>query len=167
MKLRGLLTLAMALQAMVTAVALLASCVMTGAADPHAFGTAQLLALLASGIAAVLLALICAHLISKSLAKLPAAHEAELRRALADGERKTQAVIRTALDAFVQTNDDGVVIEWSPQAEALTGWARAEAIGTDIVGLVVPEPLRAAFRHRMKGRLPEMSATPIGSASKL
>ncbi|MGY8683926.1 ATP-binding protein [Bradyrhizobium sp. UFLA05-153] len=165
MRLRGLLILAMVAQAAVTAVALLASGVMTGTASAHAFGTAQLLALLASSLVAPLLALGCARVIERSQTKRTAAldaDQAEARRALADSARQTQAVIRTALDAFVQTDEDGVVVTWSPQAEALSGWTRTEAVGADIVELVVPGPLRAAFRQRMKRRLSELSETPIG-----
>lgn len=155
----------MVAQAAVTAVALLASGVMTGTASAHAFGTAQLLALLASSLVAPLLALGCARVIERSQTKRTAAldaDQAEARRALADSARQTQAVIRTALDAFVQTDEDGVVVTWSPQAEALSGWTRTEAVGADIVELVVPGPLRAAFRQRMKRRLSELSETPIG-----
>ncbi|GAA0008225.1 hypothetical protein BRDID11002_82320 [Bradyrhizobium diazoefficiens] len=48
------------------------------------------------------------------------------------------------------------------QAEALTGWSRQEAIGADVVDLLVAEPLRAGFRQRMMRLLPELSDTPIG-----
>jgi len=55
------------------------------------------------------------------------------------------------------------VLEWSPQAEALSGWSRAEAVGSDIVELVVPPPLRVPFRERMKRRQHELLDTPIGT----
>jgi PAS domain-containing protein len=118
MKHRGLLTLAMAAQAMLTAIALLACYAVTGR---HAFGTAQLLAMLVSSVIGLLLALLCVGVIERSQTKRTAAQDtdqAETRRALADSARQTQAVIRTALDAFVQTDEDGVVVAWSPQAEA-------------------------------------------------
>ncbi|OAF13345.1 hybrid sensor histidine kinase/response regulator [Bradyrhizobium centrolobii] len=165
MNLRGLLTLAMALQAVGTAAVLLASEVFAGTAGPRAFGAAQILALLASGVIAALLARFCAHRIERRQKKLADAHmagEAEARRALAESERQTQAVIGTALDAFVQIDEGGIVVSWSPQAEALSGWTRAEAIGRDVVDLVVAGPLRSAFRQRMQRRLSELSETPIG-----
>ncbi|WGD54369.1 ATP-binding protein [Bradyrhizobium sp. CB1650] len=165
MKLRGLLTLAMALQAVGTAAALLVSDVFAGAAGPRAPGAAQVLALLASGGGALVLALFCASRIEgrqKRLAAAQMAGEAAAHRALAESERQTQAVIATAFDAFVQTDENGIVVSWSPQAEALSGWTRAEAIGRDVVDLVVAEPLRDAFRQRMTRRLPELSETPNG-----
>jgi PAS domain S-box-containing protein len=155
MKLRGLLTLAMAAQVIVTAMALLASSAVTGAG----FGVPEIIALLASGAVAVLLARLCARKIETSQQKQAAAQLAEQAQASA---QMTQAVIKTALDAFVQTDANGIVLEWSFQAEALTGWTRQEALGTDAVDLLVAEPLRDGFRQRMMRLLPELSNTPIG-----
>ncbi|RXG86805.1 ATP-binding protein [Bradyrhizobium zhanjiangense] len=159
MKLRGLLTLAMAAQVIVTAAALLASYAVTGSAG---FGTAQLIALLVSAAVAALLARLCTRAIETSEAKRAAAQSAALSQARSDSAQMTQAVIRTALDAFIQIDDSGVVLEWSLQAEALTGWTREEALGADVVDLIVAEPLRAAFRQRMARLVPELSAAPSG-----
>ncbi|TQF34212.1 ATP-binding protein [Bradyrhizobium sp. UNPA324] len=159
MKLRGLLTLAMAAQVIVTAVALFASYAATGTRE---FGIAQLVAVLASAAVAVLLVRLCARAIERSEEKRAVAQSAELARARSDSAQMAQAVIKTALDAFIQIDDSGVVLEWSFQAEALTGWTRQEALGADVVGLIVAEPLRAAFRQRMARLVPELSDTPSG-----
>ncbi|WP_439364083.1 ATP-binding protein [Bradyrhizobium sp. DASA03005] len=156
MKLRRLLTLALAAQAIMTAAAFLASSLATGSAE---FGTAQLLALLVSAAVAVLLVLLCARAIETSR---------EIRTAeLLAGQAQTnthmmQAVIKTALDAYIQIDESGTVLEWSFQAEALTGWTRQEARGADVVDLLVAEPLRAGFRQRMARLVPELSAAPAG-----
>ncbi|UGX95758.1 ATP-binding protein [Bradyrhizobium barranii subsp. barranii] len=155
MKLRPLLTLAMAAQVAVTAAALLASYAATGTG----FGLAQVVVLLASGAVAVLLARLCARAIETAQDKRAAAQLAEQAQA---GAQMTQAVIKTALDAFVQTDANGIVLEWSVQAEALTGWTRKEALGADVVNLLIAEPLRDGFRQRMMRLLPELSDTPIG-----
>ncbi|WP_441260518.1 ATP-binding protein [Bradyrhizobium sp. 521_C7_N1_3] len=155
MKLRPLLTLAMAAQVVVTAAALLASHAATGTW----FGIAQVAALLASGAVAVLLARFCTRAIETAQDKRTAAQLAEQAQA---GAQMTQAVIKTALDAFVQTDANGIVLEWSVQAEALTGWTRKEALGAHVVNLLIAEPLRDGFRQRMMRLLPELSDTPIG-----
>ncbi|QPF93266.1 ATP-binding protein [Bradyrhizobium commune] len=160
MKLRRLLTLALAAQAVVTAVALLASHALTGTAG--AFGIPQIIALLASAAVAMLLARLCLRAIETSQDERAAAQLADHAKAIAQSAQLTQAVIKTALDAFVQTDERGIVLEWSFQAEALTGWSRQEAVGTDVVDLLVAEPLRAGFRQRMMRLLPELSDTPIG-----
>src|SRR6266702_2235324 len=104
MKLRGLLTLAMAAQVVVTAVALIASY-----AVASGFGIVQLVALLASAAVAVLLARLCARTIEVSQDKRIAVQLAEQVQACADSAQMTQAVIKTALDAFVQTDETGIV----------------------------------------------------------
>lgn len=155
MKLRGLLTLAMAAQVVVTAAALLVSYAVTG----PGFGVAQIIALLASGAVAVLIARLCTRTIGAAHDKHTAAQLAEQAQSSA---QMTQAVIKTALDAFVQTDANGIILEWSLQAEALTGWTRKEALGADVVNLLIAEPLRDGFRQRMMRLLPELSHAPIG-----
>jgi len=109
MKLRGLLTSAMAAQVVVTAVALLVSYAVSG----PGFGVAQVVALIASAAVAVLLARLCAGHVATSLDKDIAARLAEQAQARADSAQVTQAVIKTALDAFMQTDERGIVLEWS------------------------------------------------------
>lgn len=161
MKLRGLLTLALAAQVIVTAAALFASYAVTGS-GPREFGIPQLVALLASAAVAVLIARLCTRTIETWEEKRAPAQSAELARAGSDSAQMTRAVIKTALDAFIQTDQSGAVLEWSFQAEALTGWTRKEALGADVVDLIVAEPLRAAFRQRMARLVPELSDAPAG-----
>ena len=57
-------------------------------------------------------------------------------QALVDREKMAQAIVENALDAFVQTDEYCVILDWSPHAEALMGWTRAEAIGSSVEELV-------------------------------
>src|SRR3954462_10929797 len=98
MKLRRLLTLAMAGQVMVTAAALYASYALSGSAG---FGAAQLVALLASGAVVVALASLCMRAIERSQARGAAAQTAGQARAIAESAQMAQAVIKAALDAFI------------------------------------------------------------------
>ena len=104
------------------------------------------------------LALVFAFWITQHLEGLlaeEAARQEAVNRALAESEKSAQAIIRTALDAFFQTDLDGVILEWGPQAEALTGWTREEAIGANVVELLVPERLRDAHRQRRRKMIGE------------
>ncbi|WP_052833279.1 PAS domain-containing sensor histidine kinase [Bradyrhizobium sp. LTSP885] len=83
-------------------------------------------------------------------------------QALVQSEQMAQAIVKTALDAFVQTDQDGFVLDWSPQAEALTGWTRSETVGTRLVELVFPEQLREAHRQRIARFLQEIAAGDMG-----
>ena len=83
-------------------------------------------------------------------------------QAVFDTEQMAQTIVSTALDAFVQTDQNGFVLEWSPQAEVLTGWTRAETIGVKLVELVFPEPLRAVHRQRIAQFLHEVAGGAMG-----
>ena len=91
---------------------------------------------------------------------------AELR----DSERMARGIVDTALDAFVQMDDTGVVIEWNAQAENIFGWPRDDAIGKRLTELIIPDRYRtrhneglARFLHTGKaailGRRLEIEAT--------
>ncbi|MEH2570389.1 PAS domain S-box protein [Bradyrhizobium sp. AZCC 2289] len=83
-------------------------------------------------------------------------------QALVDSEQMAQSIIKTALDAFVQTDESGIILDWSPQAESLTGWTRGEAVGVNVAELVFPEPDRAAHRERIARFLHEAAAGATG-----
>ncbi len=158
MRPRGLLTLAMAVQVVVTAATFFASYAVTG----PGFGIAQVAALIASAAVAVVLVRLCTRAIEMSEDRRAATQSAELAQARSDSAQMMQAVIKTALDAFIQIDDSGAVLEWSFQAEALTGWTRQEALGSEVVDLLVAEPLRDGFRQRMARLVPELSGAPAG-----
>jgi PAS domain S-box-containing protein len=67
-------------------------------------------------------------------------------QALVESERMARGIINTALDAFVQWDQAGIVCEWNTQAEAVFGWKREEAIGKPITELLIPADGRAAFQ---------------------
>jgi PAS domain S-box-containing protein len=65
--------------------------------------------------------------------------------ALLESERVARGIVDTALDAFIQMDEAGNIIEWNPQAEAVFGWRRDEVIGCLLASIVVPPAHRA--RH--------------------
>ncbi|MDB5518408.1 MAG: putative sensor histidine kinase with and Response regulator receiver domain [Tardiphaga sp.] len=71
------------------------------------------------------------------------------QEALLDSERMARRIIETALDAFVQMDDEGAVTDWNSQAEKIFGWSRAEAVGRTLTDLIVPEMHRARHNEGM------------------
>jgi PAS domain S-box-containing protein len=79
-------------------------------------------------------------------------------RMASDVREKTEALTRevaerrsitdTALDAFVQIDQAGTIVEWNPQAEATFGWPRREAVGQLLGALIVPPAHR---EHHAQG----------------
>jgi PAS domain S-box-containing protein len=66
-------------------------------------------------------------------------------QAMRESEQLARGIIANALDAIVQTNERGEVIEWNPQAEAIFGWSRTEALGRPITELYLPQGYRPRY----------------------
>ena len=69
----------------------------------------------------------------------------ERRRAEEDvrrNETSLRAVLEAAQDAVVGMDARGTVTSWSPRAEQIFGWPRAEAAGRTLAELVIPPGLR-------------------------
>ena len=129
-------------------------------------------ALAGGGIAAVLAVALAVGVTKLLLKPPPSAPEAAIAgaereqarayQALADRERMAQAIIENALDAFVQTDGSCVILDWSPHAEALMGWTRAEAVGRSVEELLFPEPLRVLYRQWLDQFLSEAEGDAVG-----
>jgi PAS domain S-box-containing protein len=65
--------------------------------------------------------------------------------ALLDSERMARTIIDTALDAIIQVNEAGEVLEWNPQAGSILGWSRQEAMGRPITDLYLPKGYRPRY----------------------
>jgi PAS domain S-box-containing protein len=66
---------------------------------------------------------------------------------LRESEQLARGIINSALDAFVQIDQKGIIRYWNPQAERLFGWTRDEALGKNVFQLLGrPDgPLRTAL----------------------
>jgi PAS domain S-box-containing protein len=64
---------------------------------------------------------------------------------LLDSERMAHSIIDTTLDAIIQVNELGEVTEWNPQAEAMFGWSRKEAMGKPVTELYLPKGYRPRY----------------------
>jgi PAS domain S-box-containing protein len=173
MKISGRLALAMVLLVVVT------SCMVSAfayyflaEAAPAAVLISIISAALAGGGTAAVLAIALAVgitnvLLKPSPAAKPAiagaeAEQARAYQALADRERMAQAIVENALDAFVQTDASCVILDWSPHAEALMGWTRAEVVGRSVEELLFPESLRVLYRQWLDQFLREAESDAVG-----
>ena len=62
-------------------------------------------------------------------------------------EERTWQILDAALDAVVMIDAEGVIIEWSPQAEISFGWHRGEAIGRTLTDTIIPPRYHEAHRR--------------------
>lgn len=77
------------------------------------------------------------------------------------------AVLHNALLAFICIDEQGVVLEWNPQAESTFGWKRHEAIGQELAEILIPPRLREAHRKGMQHMLLTGEAPVLGRRMEL
>jgi PAS domain S-box-containing protein len=65
--------------------------------------------------------------------------------------RRIRLILQNAYDAFVAVGPDGRVTDWNAQASKLFGWKEEEAVGRDVVELLVP-PARRGHEHACLAR---------------
>jgi len=73
-------------------------------------------------------------------------HE-ESKAALSESEQLMRLIIDTALDAVVNTDAEGRITDWNPQAEAIFGWPRSEALSRDLPATIIPSRFRKAHEN--------------------
>jgi PAS domain S-box-containing protein len=81
---------------------------------------------------------------------------------LQDSERMARGIIDTALDAFAQMDERGIVVDWNPQAEMIFGWSREEAVGRELAELIVPEQHRDAHTQGVERFIKTGEASILG-----
>jgi PAS domain S-box-containing protein len=69
---------------------------------------------------------------------------------LRESEQLARGIVETALDAFIQIDENGTVSDWNSQAEKIFGWSRGEALGGKLAELIIPEIHRAAHKAGLK-----------------
>lgn len=68
----------------------------------------------------------------------------EARLTAERNEREVRQILDSAGDAYIATDEAGVITEWNRTAETMFGWSRSEALGRDLTGLVIPPEYREA-----------------------
>jgi PAS domain S-box-containing protein len=91
------------------------------------------------------------------------------QESLRESEQLARGIIDTALDAFVQIDESGGILDWNSQAEQIFGWSREEALGKGFFDLIMAEAdgneLKAAAgrflrsdQDQIRGRRREITA---------
>jgi diguanylate cyclase (GGDEF)-like protein/PAS domain S-box-containing protein len=58
-------------------------------------------------------------------------------------------ITAVAHDAYISVDQQGLVLEWNPEAEAVFGWQRPEAVGRPLSDLVVPHRHRDLYEQHL------------------
>jgi PAS domain S-box-containing protein len=67
--------------------------------------------------------------------------------AAAESQRRTRAMMDTALDAVIVMDHDGTISEFNPAAERMFGYRRDDVLGRVLAGLLIPPQLREQHRE--------------------
>ncbi|MGI8863542.1 MAG: SpoIIE family protein phosphatase [Solirubrobacteraceae bacterium] len=76
-------------------------------------------------------------------------------------------MLKASPEAVIIMGADGLVREWNPAAEIAFGYSRAEAVGSELSELIIPEPLRDAHRYAMARYLETGEETVLGKRLEL
>ena len=93
--------------------------------------------------------------ISKTARDMTESQQAQ--ETLRESEQLARGIINSAIDAFVQVDQRGIIQDWNPQAETIFGWRREEVLGKNVFDLMGrqggPGPIRTALeRFLLSGR---------------
>ena len=69
---------------------------------------------------------------------------------LRESAQLARGIIDTALDAFVQVDEHGIVRGWNSQAETIFGWPREDALGRDVFELIASQPGHGPLEIELK-----------------
>jgi PAS domain S-box-containing protein len=73
-------------------------------------------------------------------------HRTRQESAVAEEQRRTAAILDTALDAIIGMDHRGVITEFNPAAVNTFGYTRDAAVGRDLADLLIPPHLRELHR---------------------
>ena len=75
------------------------------------------------------------------------------RETLQESEQLARGIINSAIDAFVQVDQRGVIRDWNPQAETMFGWSREEVLGKNVFELMGAPDGQGPIREALKSFL--------------
>jgi len=81
---------------------------------------------------------------------------------LRESEARHRAVLESAMDAFVGMDHEGRITEFNPAAERMFGHARADVLGLELAGVIVPPSFREAHRRGLARYLTTGETVVIG-----
>ncbi|HZZ94734.1 MAG TPA: PAS domain S-box protein [Usitatibacter sp.] len=91
------------------------------------------------------------------------AEERAHRSRAEQAERRSAAIVDSAMDAIITIDVDGRVVDFNPAAEKLFGIPRRQALGRSMTDLVVPAWLRDEYREALDECLHEGRTSVVGT----
>ncbi|MFT4121118.1 PAS domain S-box protein [Bradyrhizobium sp.] len=89
------------------------------------------------------------------------------QESLRESERLARNIVESSLDAFVQADETGSILNWNSQAEQLFGWRRDEVLGKDTIDLIVAHGERERIRAALQRFLESGQSRPLNRRPEL
>jgi len=74
----------------------------------------------------------------------------QAEQSLSESQAKLHAIIETAMDAVVQLDSNGNIIDWNTRAEKTFGWLRQDVVGQALIDIIIPTQYQIAYLDGMK-----------------
>jgi len=87
--------------------------------------------------------------------------------ALTESQARLQAIIDTSLTAIVTMDEQGLITDWNPRAEATFGWSRDEVLGKVLAETIIPKQHRDAHRAGLARYLATGEGPVLGNVLEL
>ena len=78
-----------------------------------------------------------------------------------NAQDRTRMIIDHALDGVITVDEDGVIVDWNPQAEALFGWTKEEIVGQPLIEKIIPPEFREGHQRGFQRYLQTRQATML------
>lgn len=69
------------------------------------------------------------------------------RKVIRESKTLLNSIVKAAIDSLIVIDHSGHVVEFSPSAEKMFGYAREEVLNRDIVEIIIPPSLRESHRN--------------------
>jgi PAS domain S-box-containing protein len=80
-----------------------------------------------------------------------------------EGEERLKTLIDTAMDAVIQIDEVGNIINWNKQAETIFGWSSSHVLGHELHNFIIPEQFREQHIKGIKRFLATEKATILNN----
>ncbi len=95
-------------------------------------------------------------------------HRRRKERALRESEQRFRALLRDVKAIAVQGyRRDGTIFYWNKASEALYGYSEAEALGKNLIDLIVPEETKAKVQNALLNMTDSAETLPAGELTLL